>query len=272
MLSLFIMAAGAGQRWNNHLATYKQCLTFGSETLIQRIRRQTALLACKQYLVVQAGTISPTGFTPLYVEATASLIESIEATSPYWDDKNIFLLGDVFYSQAVIDRIMRDTSNVVFFGRPWPSQFVRAGHGEMFALSFQHTWSSSMLELICQIRHRYDDQCVGNLWNLYQGAAGLRMGSSRAVYRFLRVVDDYTNDIDTPADWNARSELYERIASGELGWRGMLDRPSCYIFHAWGIVQWVFASYVGKEKLFSARKRQKRRNELIADAHTTFEG
>ncbi len=214
MLSVFILCAGSGARWNNHFGVPKQLLTFGSEALVDRTARLTRRYgALAVYCVTtQNSQVSSSLGHALVLSHTDSLTETIWATRSLWSERNVFLLGDVFYSKRAISTILECERPLSFFGRPWPSVFVRCGHGEMFALAFSATVAKNVGELFASVLSLKDAGTFGNLWNLYQLAAGLPLGSSQYVFHLLVPIDDYTNDIDTPVDYSRRGCLYQRIA------------------------------------------------------------
>ncbi|MDP1593915.1 MAG: NTP transferase domain-containing protein [Gallionella sp.] len=240
MLKVFILCAGEGDRWNDHLDIPKQLITFGGETLIER----TARLVSNRtkglvYCVALDERISLAKNDTLFVSYTASLAETILATYKFWSDRNIFLLGDVFYSERAISWIFAEQRDLIFFGRPWPSAFVKCGHGEMFGLSFTSDTSAYVRNLVTQGLSNKPTEIQANLWYLYQLAGGVKLGSSKFLPHLLVPIDDYTNDIDTPIDYQRRNWLYETVSSGRtcdvlLAVRYLVLLPK----HFLGILRW----------------------------------
>lgn len=230
MLSIFILCAGNGDRWNDHLGVPKQLISFGGEALIERtarlvIERGQARVWC----VTRDLRVSLPKHQKLIVSQTDSLAETILATSGYWCGKNVFLLGDVFYSEDAISLIIGSQRGLAFFGRPWSSSLVCCGHGEMFGLTFGMGSRDVVLKVLAGGLSIKPTGVQANLWNLYQLAGGLPLGSSRYLPQLLAPIDDYTNDIDTPLDYARRKGLYERISLGrEHGHSGSsASRPLC---------------------------------------------
>lgn len=240
LISVFVCSAGSGDRWNNYRGVPKQLVRFDGITLLERIRRQVSVFRTIPFLVTRTGELTSSGFRNISVGTTETLAETIGRTEKFWTDHNVFLLGDVFYSRRGIEAIMRDSQNMFFVGRPWPSGIVRAGHGEMFALSVKSA-SIDRLRAILQAGsasanvHNYR----GNLWNLYQIYCGLEFGSSEVMGKMLHVLDDYTNDIDSPIDFHRRESLYKRIAkTGDGSINMWLSILPALPRHAYGIAQW----------------------------------
>jgi hypothetical protein len=216
--SVFILCAGTGDRWNNFLGVPKQLITFGSETLLQRTNRLVSVYDTHQvYCVTTNLRISISVKDTILLARSDSLAETIHKTSSFWTQRNVFLLGDVFYSDAAVSQIFGCSMDLAFLGRPWPSSLVKSGHGEMFALTFVSDRANTVRRLLDSGIAVRAAGAPGNLWNLYQLAADLPLGSCEIVPSLLVPIDDYTNDIDTPEDFKRRCELYQQICSGDAG-------------------------------------------------------
>lgn len=243
MSSVFILCAGDGARWNDHLGIPKQLITFGNERLIDRTARLVSShgnsdLCC----VTQDSRISITPYKSLFVSPTESVTETILKTSTQWSDRNIFLLGDVFYSEHALALILQCKRSLAFFGRPWPSAFVNCGHGEMFGLSFTAGAAEVVQDLLASALSRRAET-EARLWSLYQLAGGLPLRSSQYLPELLVPIDDYTNDIDTPVDYRRRGRLYERISSrGEQAMALRLRTMAILPAHTLGLFHWRLSS------------------------------
>lgn len=212
----FLLCAGDGARWNNFLGAPKHFLEFGGEALVERARRLAKNAGIEDLrCVIRAGARRPTGFRCLTVTKTESLAETILATGSEWVSQNLILLGDVFYSPDAIASIVRADSDLTFLGRPGPSAIVRCGHGEMFAMRFNSNAVHRVRSVTSRAMELRALGAPANLWNVYQLAGDLRLGASDIVPGLLNVIDDYTNDIDTPVDYERRSAIYRDIAAIE---------------------------------------------------------
>jgi hypothetical protein len=244
MLTVFILCAGNGDRWNDYLRIPKQKILFGGEALIER----TARLVTEQeqrrvYFVARDSRILLPQYDTVFVPRTKSLAETILATYRFWDNRNVFLLGDVFYAERAISLILGCQRGLAFFGRPWPSAYVKCGHGEMFGLTFSTGNAGSMCSLLERGLSSMRTGAQANLWNLYQLAAGLPLGSSRYHPQLLVPIDDCTNDIDTPIDYQRRRWLYEKVSSeGERGAFLTLRSLTLLPKHYLGIFRWRMSS------------------------------
>lgn len=217
MTTIFVLCAGSGDRWNDHLGVPKQLVTFGGVSLLERTARQIQTITnASAFCVTRDVRICHPSYTTLLLPPNQALAETICATAPYWSRRNIFLLGDVFYSDRALHVILNAPDDLQFFGRPWPSAYVACGHGEMFGAAFTVDGAKRMFRAAAEAIAARRGGAPGNLWNIYQLVAGLSLGSSKRVSTLLQAIDDYTNDIDSPADYERRRLLYEQIASGRL--------------------------------------------------------
>lgn len=243
--SVFILCAGGGQRWNEHLDVPKQLIPFGGVPLLRRTisqveaRKDVGAIHC----VTRDARITAEPHRTIHIAPTDSLAETIIASSPYWSGRTVILLGDVFYSDEAVALIFKTATDLAFFGRPWPSAFVRCGHGELFGASIAEQAHHRLVSIASAvIAARRETGIPGNLWNIYQAAAGVAFGSSRRNRRLLFAIDDYTNDVDTPADYARRGALYDRIASGRhRGVRAVVDRLAALPRHLLWRTRWTLA-------------------------------
>jgi hypothetical protein len=241
MVSVFILCAGSGKRWKNHLGVPKQLVRIGGESLVGRMSRQVVslgspapIIVSRKSQIITAGNAG--GFT---IDATDSLAETILCTGSLWTERNVFLLGDVFFTDSAIRRILESPRPLAFFGRPWPSAIARCGHGELFALAFSTSARIRSEYLVRRTFRNVDSGLKGNLWNIYQLASNAKWGTSPYDRELMDLVDDMTNDIDTPPDYTARAVLFERIASARNPSLAMaVRRTKTLPAHLFGKIRW----------------------------------
>lgn len=240
MIHVFILCAGSGDRWDNWLGIPKQLITFGTETLIERTARLVAESSPERmYCITCDSRISLPQYETVHLSHTDSLTETILATRHLWSDQNVFLLGDVFYSERAILRLFECDRRLVFLGRPWPSALVKCGHGEMFGMAFAGSVNRLILRILNRGLSHKNADFKANMWNLYQITGFLPIGSSRHLPHLLLSVDDYTNDIDTRIDYMRRKWLYKKIAStGSLSTAVICRFLSLLPKHYLGILCW----------------------------------
>src|SRR5260370_385359 len=158
-MTIFVLCAGKGERWNDYLGVPKQLVAFGAERLIDRTARLVAGMTQQPLcFVTRDSRIVVPPYEPLLLSSTDSLPQTILATAPHWSERNVILLGDVFYSQRSLSEIVRCVRPIAFFGRPWPSSIVKSGHGELFGLTFA---ASAVSEVRSLLHHGLSVRTVG---------------------------------------------------------------------------------------------------------------
>jgi molybdopterin-guanine dinucleotide biosynthesis protein A len=260
MWKVFILCAGDGTRWNGYLGIPKQLIAFGGETLVDRIVRQVHERLIADIVIVSrnAVPIYSRGCDALLLDSTSSLVETISHTAPYWREVNIFILGDVFFTERAIAKVLTCKRGLAFFGRPWPSAFARCGHGELFGMMTRTNVAERVNELISVVVQDIRSGLRGNLWNLYQAAAGVPYGSSSYMKDLLVVLDDVSNDIDTSRDYLDRCGIFEQ-SCGENRQTivSRLHGVPISMKHALGIVLWALRGSATKYLDFLMARRRR---------------
>lgn len=213
---VFIMAQGIQSRMHK-LQTRKQLLEVGGMPLLGRICKQVF----ESGVLVRPETIgcsdTPTiiGWPDMAEVATkygatlrtmrypgVCILDGMHATSPWWSDyRNIFLLGDVVYSNDAMDTILSYEGDVQFFGTP----DVGRATGELFGFVMngrEIVNQTAELLLIAPCRGVNATKGQGGhlrilLW-LWMQCRGLH-GDGIIEYHsdLLTPITDWTNDIDT---------------------------------------------------------------------------
>jgi hypothetical protein len=209
-MQIFIMAQGNGDRWSRSdrndwipPVEYKQLLPVGDETIIGRTYRMASEYSDNVISICEGEFLKefPKGTTIASLrEPTGTLLHGIWETRPMWyvEDRNIFLLGDVVYSEDTLNRILSDTDLFTIYGRLGENKYTGKEAGELFSLSFfGNQWKHRMLLDLRNIS--------GKLWNLYEV-----MGDE-----FFRPVDDYTDDINSPEGYQKWYKTLKHCAESD---------------------------------------------------------
>ena len=204
--AVLILCAGSGERWGNHLGIPKQLIRFSGETLLHRMVRLLKENGVSNVICVARDCRLKLEEIPsLEPEHCAYTVETLLSTSQLWARRTIVLLGDVYFTQHAIRKIIAFDGNLGVFGRPWPSAYSHSNHGEIFGMSFD---SSTAKEVECAAnaaRNLAIKGERGNLWDFYHCFTGLPLNSGRVESKFFHPIDDLTNDFDTPG-------YYEKVA------------------------------------------------------------
>lgn len=189
--AVFILAAGDAER---HNGGNKPLLEVEGDTLLNRmaiqVRRQTAGVDC---FVV---THRPENYHPacytLKPKERDFISATLLSTAPEWKERNIILLGDVYYTDDVMQEILAEDRPLVFFG----------DNTDIFAMVFhiERKVEAPLRTFVDEVRKHPAQFGFGKL-----GAFFKFIGPHR---HFVRVTDK-TCDFDSPQD-------VERFNRGEF--------------------------------------------------------
>lgn len=213
-MRVVIIADGSGSRWGNHLGVPKHLVEVDGESIIHRAQRLFAA-AGAEVLVVASDARYATEHGRL-VGANHDYARWLDgdkfaSSAHHWHpkDRTIVVYGDVYFTEQAVQTITtHEGRDWTLFGRFGPSSSTGSKHAEIFALSFHpnhHAEMMSALEHVSDLaRRRVIDRCGG--WELYRAMNGLRESECRhrspqpQLSRSV-VIDDWTEDFDTPADY-----------------------------------------------------------------------
>jgi len=138
-----IPAAGHSHRWGNHLNTVKQLAPIDSsgQTVIGRT---VEMLRCsgvdEVFVLTHVDKIieSVKNTKIIRTENHTYLSDTILSSQAEWGDRTIILLGDVFFSQECLERILNCKNKVKFFGvdRGSETALKKIKRPEIYAFSF----------------------------------------------------------------------------------------------------------------------------------------
>jgi choline kinase len=208
VLGIFILAAGMAVRFNN---TPKQMLPIGKETIIERIVNKvrdrttinpTVVTHNSEIMIYCVEALKARCFIPIEHSVTC---ETLLDTRGVWKERNIILLGDVIYSNDLMNMIFEVAEHgdkTVVFGDTW----------EIFAIVF----SKSDKEKVIEALNTAINGSAGKLRNFYKAYCGFDMDCEEVERETLEddvfcYVHDWTVDIDTPDEYDtAIRELVNR--------------------------------------------------------------
>ena len=211
-----IIAGGDGTRWGNHLGVPKHLAPILGEPIIHRTQRQLAELGVRDVLVVgtdaryvtTAALVAPRGY-----QSARGGVKKFLDSSHLWSPggRTVVMYGDVCFTDTAIRTI------VTYSSREW-TLFCRFGAshhnprrwGEVFAQSFypeSHLEHRAALERVARLAERGVLQRAGG-WEHYRAMRGLSDEQIAARpagtnHGAAVVIDDATDDVDRPADYEA---------------------------------------------------------------------
>ena len=233
-MKIYLLAQGQGSRCSvdpiRHPnspelpSKYKQLIPMGyveqpdgscdTEYLITRTIRQVG----GELSVVADGDFFP--YMPegidfrTFREPTGCILEGISRTKDEWYEHSvIFLLGDVIYSNRAMRRILRSTDEIAFFGRFGSNKKTGKLAPEIFALSIcsdelvQHSVWKWMRRIWF-----HDANVNAKLWTLYDFIADPEEILQTGATVKFHVIDDYTDDIDSPEEYQRFFDILKESA------------------------------------------------------------
>jgi hypothetical protein len=207
-----ILCAGEGTRWQRPYPKHSAKLC--GERLIDRVVRQVNELDPGQsvrivvkdttddtYRVPGARRVKAT-FTPELGE-----IDKMVSASRFWSttDRTVVLLGDVFYTESAMRRIIDHRSGVwAMFGRPGPSKVTGKTYNENFAVVFWPEHHSKVAGASERLADMYANgqapKASHSQWFQVMLGSDPRKWVKPSSKHYV-AIDDWTDDFDSVDDW-----------------------------------------------------------------------
>lgn len=220
-MRVIVIAAGEGTRWQNHLGLPKHLAPICGEPIIHRTQRQLAERGVTDVRVVAH---DPRFVTTATLEAPRTWPDAPLGTNKVLDNfhlwnrdgRTVVVLGDVCFTDAAMDTVVRHEGREwVIFCRFKQSTYAPERWGEVFGQSF---WPGSHLQSL-EAAERVRRMCVagqlkrGGLWEHYRAVCNAPDEELKRTYPardFGRsvVIDDATDDADTPEDYERLLEEF----------------------------------------------------------------
>lgn len=204
-MRVVIAAAGPQTKWNNHLGVPSHLVEVDGEPLLARTIRQAQTLTKDVHLT------SPDDdrydFPGVVRHIRGPEGNEYTSTRDLWSDRSrtVLLLGDVYFTDAAI-RVIAGGSPTDYrvFGRYRASRRTGTPYGEIFAASWGHRQRTKLDTLLAEVAHlRETGECTRPagwvLLRLYQRTPPGRHLVKRP---YFVTIDDLTDDIDYPADYD----------------------------------------------------------------------
>ncbi|MHC4748325.1 MAG: NTP transferase domain-containing protein [Planctomycetota bacterium] len=188
-----VLAAGEAMRMNGEL---KQLLPIGDRTILGRILYQLHLRQTRSIIVTHKKEIVDYHY-PCYASAGGTtepenhdtVCDTLLSAAHIWYDRTIVLLGDVVYSNMIMNEIVRCHEPIRVFGNTW----------EIFAVVFNKEKHSEVKTAL----RKGSEYKRGKLRYFYHAYCGFELGCQETEAKPLEdevfyYVGDWTRDIDTP--------------------------------------------------------------------------
>lgn len=215
--NVMIACAGPQRKWGNHL---------GVPSHLVKDKNQERILDRTIRLVQERGTgheeltvLSPPDPRYDHPYVRNVFVPEIKATEfhttrDHWstENKNILLLGDTWFSEDAIDKILGFPGHALtFFGRSGPSKLTGSPWGELFAYSWTSTSNWIIDDSLSRIHKLYERKKLRRFtgWELLmwlQGATEDRI-TREGIFphvttpEFFVEINDLCDDLDFPIDY-----------------------------------------------------------------------
>lgn len=197
-MRIIIACAGPQTKWNGHLGVPSHLVPVDGEPLLHRTVRQARSLTGDVIVTAPPGdgryAVPGAGLCP-----TDPAANEYAACRPLWieDGRTVLMLGDVYFTDAAIRTIgawgRRDYR---VFGRRGASRITGTPYGEIFAAS----WWPGQHALLDEHLARIDGMSKAG-WRLLRLMQGTPLNRHVVRSRWFTTIDDATDDIDFPADY-----------------------------------------------------------------------
>ena len=167
MTRIIITCAGKAHRWENK-NTLKQLMPIYGEPLLHRTVRLLRKRGYDDIHIAHRNTqLKVEGCQHFSPPSSPWISSTISASAHLWTDHTIILLGDVYFSEEALDRILHDESTLKFCGRIGASSWTGCKYGELFALVFRssaHTELNGAVEEALSEANKIHRSRVQYLW------------------------------------------------------------------------------------------------------------
>lgn len=208
-MRVIIACAGPQAKWNNHLGVPSHLAPVGGEPLLHRTVRQALTLTDDVY--VTAPPDERYDVPGVVRHWPGEHPNEYAASRRCWDEdgRTVLLLGDVYFTDAAITRIAHRTEREFrVFGRRGASRITGTPWGEIFAAS----WWSEQHALLDEHLARIAGMDKAG-WRLLRSVQGTDLGRHVVRRPWFVKIDDATDDLDFPADYE-RHPATRELARG----------------------------------------------------------
>ena len=200
-MRVLILAAGQQSRFPENY-TPKQLLEICGETLLARQVRQLKQFDVIPTVITKNNEIkrqAPVSFEPRHND---TVLQTLLSTEPLWSAKTIILLGDVFYSQKLIEDIFADSQ---------PIKFWLTGT-EIYSFSF----ISSKKEEIKNAINKIDQNrrlFSAKLWHLYRRLNNIPLRDHKILTNDMtsNEICDYSFDVDSLVQYEDQCRIIANL-------------------------------------------------------------
>lgn len=217
-----IIAAGEATRWGGYFGTPKHFAVLNGERILDRTIRllQENGVSQNDIFVVsqnyQIDGIRNVHIRPNYKDNADA--DKFLSSRHIWNKtgRTVVLYGDVYFSEDSMRRIVDyELTAWTLFCRPTASEITGTEWGECFAVSFYHWDIERGIQKLNQLVYLYKGELLDRIggWEwarIMSGVPLVRMKKHREKLDVYQVIDDETDDLDYPDDYERLRKVVER--------------------------------------------------------------
>lgn len=198
-MRVIIACAGPQTKWGGHLGVPSHLVSVDGEPLLHRTIRQALTVTRDVHVTTPDDDRYAVLGVSRHVRGPDYANEYV-STRDLWNEtgRTVLLLGDVYFTDAAISRIShRMEREYRVFGRRGASRITGTPWGEIFAASW---WPAQHALLDGHLARIGGMDKAG--WRLLRSVQGTDLGRHVVRRPWFVKVDDATDDIDFPADYD----------------------------------------------------------------------
>ncbi len=214
-MKVLIFCAGGSAKWGYYLGIPKPLILLNKESILGRTLRLLKKLKVIDITIVATDPILKQPNCDYFEPASSRwFVETLISTEALWQEKTVVLMGDVFYTQEALKTILNTESKTMkFYGRPGKSLFSHKAHGELFGISFPKSDSALIHEHAQKVIKAAKSMGHGKAWQFYRSIAGFELDEKKTEENYFVEIDDFTDDFDTPEEYDLAVFRYSLVAS-----------------------------------------------------------
>lgn len=208
-----IIAAGEGSRWGDYLGTPKHLVDIDGEPLLNRTVRQLVNHLPRVWVVARNDHRYREHVGDTYtVDPSSSDMDKFYSGRAVWEGHTLIVYGDTYFTDEAIATICGPTHDWHLYCRPHGSAITGSPYGECFAYSLPRHTQGRFLDGVIHVAgmHELGQTPRAGGWELYRVLLGQNL-TDHVMGTNHTVIDDFTEDFDTPADydlWSYRRSLF----------------------------------------------------------------
>ncbi len=220
-MKVLILAQGTGKRWEDNegnlfLGKPKQLVVIDGETLVHRAKRLFQEAGCDVVVIASHPEIQPdvTLDNPF---PTGTEMDKFIGTQELWNKqgRTIIAWGDCFYTEEAVNTIVsHKADDLHYFRRPIASKITGHKWDESFAVSFGADWHDKVLEVANIVVDAVNTGQVkkDHIRTHYAAYLGVPLDNVNVLLDtpHQTIIDDWTDDFDSPEEWTRWVGRYYR--------------------------------------------------------------